>query len=195
MRATKDNWKDVQKYFLETYVICPEYAIKEALWVDRVDPGGMRVRCTNGDKGFVEFPYEIKSPLNTRREYWQYGDSAYLTARIPARMWRKGLSQENTTMSKLLYDGLHGQGNFNGPLVEAFIEKRGVFPNTLEEATGNVSCALSEFWAWSKVNDSIFLLGSPVGKVSMKKKTLMLLKEFGKFPLPSQLQSLKVVHV
>ena len=195
MKATVDTWKDVQKYFLDTFVICPEYSEREALYIDRVEVGGMRVQCVDGNKGYVEFPYEIKSPLNSRREYWQHKDEAYLIARHPARMWRKGICNENTLMSKVTSDGLLSGSQFSGPLIKSFVERKGTFPASLNETEGTFSVALSEMWAWAKASGTLSLLGYPVGKLNPNKKLIMLLKEFNKFPLPPQLKEMKVVNV
>lgn len=195
MKATQDNWKDVQKYFLDTFVICPELDSRKLLHVDRVDPGGMRVLAYGtAEKGFVEFPYEIKSPLTTRREYWQYGNCATLISRIPARMWRKGISCENTVMQSLTGNGTVGDNNFGGSIISSYVENSGKYAE-LKEMEDRQSIALSRFWAWVPKIEGLFILNEPVGKLSLKKKQVLLLKEFHKLPLPPQLKGMSVSYV
>lgn len=195
MKATEQTWKDVQKYFLDTFVICPEFNEKEALYVDMVEPGGMRVVDTNGDKGFVEFPYNIRSPLATRKEWWQYNDYACLVARIPARMWRKGVCSENTTMTRLLTNTLETSNCFNSTAVKQFVAYSDKFVSVLDGTDMYSSVALSKYWALASVSQTLFVLDKPVGKLSIKKKLVLLLKEFNKVPVPPQFKDLEVKYV
>lgn len=198
MIATEANWKDIQKYYSGTYILCPEYARDAALYVENAGPSGIKVSESNGDKGFIEVPYELTNPLVNRRQYFQWEDTAYYISRIPARMWKKGISSENTIIQRIQSNGALTGPQITGTLVDAFFKYNNKFPHKIsEEALEGVSAqALAPHWLLLLgAANTLFLLDCPVAKVSHKNKLVTMLKEFSKVPLPVALQDWKVNYV
>lgn len=198
MIATEANWKDIQKYYQGTYITCPEYSPDEALYIDSVTPTGIRVMDVEGVKGFIETPYEIVNPLVLRRQYYQVVNTTYYISRIPARMWKKGLSGENTIIQKVQTNGSLS-GALNGfAQVHSFFKHHKSFVETIPEDLPEYGCALALSPHWMlHLNgaNTLFLLGSPVAKVSHPKKLVSMLKEFSKIPLPKALKDWTVAYV
>lgn len=195
MIASPTNWKDVRKYFEGTFIVCPEYDPKSALYVDVVTDLGIKVN-DGSTKGFIDFaetPYEILSPLSTRRVWFQTGNGAKFLQRIPARMWRKGINGENTHIK-----GFNSAGditNLGGPLldtVNAFLKRS--YP-TKFEVDGQLSIALNEKWAFHCKTETLFLFHCPIGKLSVKRSKISLLKEFGMLDLPESIKHMDVQYV
>ena len=194
MIATADNWKDVRKYYEHTYILVPEYDEEQAVYVDVVTPEGIKVKTESGEKGFLETPYNIVNPLTLRREWFQCGDRALLVQRIPARMWRKGISSENTAFSAI--SAIGGLANVNGGwgVVNGFFRPKAY----VEQLTKNSppTCALNNKWAVKNVaGGPLFLFNSVVGRVSVAKKTAHILKEVKSVKLPVALQDWKTIYV
>lgn len=207
MKVSSNYWQDVRKYFQGTYITLPAVHPHHLLYVESVGPDGMKLSdLTANETGFVEFtetPYELQSPLATRRAYFQRdtenAHNALLISRMPARMWKKGIHSENTVIQALNGTGLGGNIMGTGTLRD-FVEKGHVFasefPANFAEYT---SLALSPLWAAQNKGGAqdgiLYALTHPVGNFSLKKKRLFLLKEFSKLPLPPQLSSMNVEYV
>ena len=197
MKATEENYKDIQKYYQGTYVVCPEYSPNEALYVETAGPNGLKVSDVNGEKGFIETPYQLHNPLNIRRHYYQVGEEAYLVSRIPARMWKKGLSSENTLFQRVQSNGTLSGAQFSFGVVNKFFHCKDKFVTTIPENTKDYNgLALSPHWLLHLgTSPTLYLLNNPVGKVSIHKKLVTILKEFNKIPLPPALKSWSVSNV
>ena len=197
MKASVKTWKDVDKYFRNTFVIIPEVDPKKAFLLEYAGPDMLRMSDVDGNKGCVElgdYTYNLHSPLVTRRQWYQYQERAHFISRIPARMWRKGISEENTYLASM---GNTGWATVPVKLstIQGFVENQDVFPKTLTNLEGLCSYALSPGWALAVKSETLFLLDVPVGKVSLSKQQVSLLKEFNKVHLPEALKQWPVSYV
>lgn len=103
MKASYQCWKDVSKYFLETYIRIPETGTTDWWFVRSVTTEGMVVRhAVTLEEGFISFEsgseYEIQNPLFDKNSWVLVKGKAFFVCRRPARMWRKGVCHENTLM-------------------------------------------------------------------------------------------------
>ncbi len=114
MLATTSNWKDVQKYYQGTFIKLRELG-DEVVRVDKVEPTSMwvvlqsneKIELVLSDEGY-NLDYQIP-----KKTVYQNGQFAYVLDRIPARMWKKGLSSENTTLNAVEADGVLEQVHVN----------------------------------------------------------------------------------
>lgn len=94
MKCSKENWEDVKKYYLDTIVKLTETGDK--LWqVAEVTPEEIVFTDLEGEQEYydLELGCELSYALPNKKVY-QFGDRAFLIARKPARMWKKGLSEK-----------------------------------------------------------------------------------------------------
>lgn len=202
MIADKFNMKDIEKYYRGTFIVCPEYDPKKLLYVRNVMHNGIEVSFTTPDgteeMGFIdvlESSYRINSPLPVRRQWFQLnGIYAGYIARLPARMWKKGLHKENT----LVYH-VGEKGHFQQLAIHAEILSNLLIPSYPEkisfQADEPMSVALSPIWGWCRKSNDVFLHDKIVGRTSARGAKLILLKEFKDLPIPKALQELKVSYV
>jgi hypothetical protein len=197
MHATTKNANDVKKYFNNTFIICPEYDPNKMLYVEAVDSKGIYVRDMNEDKGLISIEdggYLLQSPLTLRRQWFNCPEdkSAVLICRVPARMWKKGVASENTTFFHVNYKGMCMNLGFSPHRLHAFMENRAKFCAKIESF--EKIQALSPLWMLS-TDGTLFLLDSPVGRISTRKPKGNLLKEFSHIPLPPQLKNYEFKYV
>lgn len=191
--------QDVEKYYKGTYIICPEVDPHTPLYVKRTTPGGVEVQINSmGETSFIdvtEQPYEIKSPLSNRRQWFQLSDMhAALLVRIPARMWKKGVHEENTALFALGEKALGtSQLGVSFDMLRAFL--MGGFLTEWPKETEFASAALSKDFAWVRKSNDIYFREHPIGRVSAKKDKLNLLKEFKDVELPPLLKDMSCVLI
>jgi hypothetical protein len=127
MEINRNNWEDVKKYYEKTWVKFPRLS-QDQLWhIDRVNPDFCEVSSTNGDEALIDMNkgYEMDFVL-PKRTIFQHGDKAVMLSRIPARMWKKGISKANTSFAILSTNGWTA-GEFDPSLIEGFINKPSYF--------------------------------------------------------------------
>lgn len=193
MKATEANWKDIKKYYEGTYILVPEYDEHQAVYVDMAGPDGIKVCTIDHEKGFIETPYNIHNPLTIRRKWFQ-GEQGTLIQRIPARMWRKGISQENTLFRTINGGGLIVNNSTSFQKVNEFFGAKPYIENLTKDCPP-VS-ALNEMWAVRiSAGGPLFLYQYNVGKISLSKKMVHILKELKYIKLPKAFDEWKVVYV
>ena len=124
MLATNQNWKDVQKYYQGTFVKFKELG-DIPLLVEKVNQNSIWAVQKNGEKVELVFcaeGYELDYCIPKKTVY-QDGAHAHILERIPARMWRKGWSEENSCISQIQSNGEHIRTNFRFDSVYAFVNK------------------------------------------------------------------------
>jgi hypothetical protein len=203
MIASPETYKDVRKYFEGTVLVCPEYNPNTALCLESAGPEGMRVYDVDGQKGLIDYsdqPYNIQSPLSLRRQWYNsaYVGQAAMIQRIPARMWRKGICDENTHIMGFSTTGFGAKmASPKLPTVQDFLTNKENFPTVLNENTidGRHSVALSEQWALFVDKNTLFLYHAPVATISIPKKMVSMLKEFSQLGLPKVFDEWTVKYV
>lgn len=203
MHATTENWQDIKKYFLYTFIVCPEVSTTQAFYVEDVGPSGIKIKTSDYEYGFIDLiagGYEIQSPLLLQKQWCQHAGSALLLARCPARMWKKGIHGENTLASVLSDDGNILQMGLTWEIINEMLSQ--TYPNTYSNPVdleklckGKSSVALSQAWALQCKERYLYLYNYVVGKVAAKKKTLNLIKELQGTPLPPALHEYEVTYV
>lgn len=197
MLAHSNNWKDVKKYFEGTYIVCPEYDPKKILMVEHVEPVGMKVSDVDKVTGYIDWSentYNIHSPLATRRAWFQHQSAAYLMQRIPARMWRKGICDQNTTCRTITTDGNVTNGILGVSLAQSFLlsEELEQLPKELD---GYSSIALNKRFVLHNKSNRLYLYHCPVGTISIPKQHISILKEFAHMTLPKSIRYWDVAYV
>ena len=114
MFADQNSWKDIQKYYQGTWVHVDNESgepvdVPALLYVSSVDSSRIILDGPDGKHYGLHLStgYNINSPLPRKTVYQKNGEVLMLS-RIPARMWKKGISTENTVLLKLLGGGWSG---------------------------------------------------------------------------------------
>lgn len=174
MLINKHNTNDITKYFLNTHVKFKEEGDK-IFFVKKVTPNHVLVVDQNNEEAIIDLSedYNLEYVI-PKKTVFQLGEHALFLSRIPARMWKKGMSVDNTQFAKLSTTGWEGIP-FNIHTVESFVNKPCYF--TLEDAITNFeaaqlrSAALSPRISISK-NGGVWIDTVLVGKFSFAKKEL-----------------------
>jgi hypothetical protein len=143
MHATTSNYEDVKKYYQGTYVKFKEEG-DTLYYIDRVDPDKIIAKATNGDLVGIDLTvnggYHIDYVI-PKKTVFQYGNVVVMLSRIPARMWKKGTSKENTRFERLDAEGKWSKIPFSASMIESFINKPCYYdaPLALKEFTNQHS--------------------------------------------------------
>jgi len=147
MLACKENWKDIQKYYLNTYVKFSGEG--DRIWfITKVNDQMILAKDSAGEEAFIEladsnFTLDYVLP---KKAVYQYGENAACLYRLPQRMWKKGLSEENTQLQILGNQWVNMP--FNIGTIEGFVNKPGYYAfedakNQFNNGSALQSCALS----------------------------------------------------
>jgi hypothetical protein len=133
MYVNKENWTDAQKYYENTLikVVDPENKFdsdKTVWYVEKVDPQFMLLKDVNStqkvlidlDKGY-NLEYLIPG-----KAIFQKGEAAIALSRLPKRMWKKGMTSENTQFAILTSVGWKPIA-FESSYVFGFVNKPGYY--------------------------------------------------------------------
>lgn len=123
MRATRENWKDIEKYFSRTYVKFTEFP-EEIFFIDRVDKNRIYAEDQKGDEFHIllENEYDLDYVLPQKTTY-QLGNHACILNRIPARQWKRGICKENTTLVKINTQGGQAPMSLTFEALKGFVNK------------------------------------------------------------------------
>jgi hypothetical protein len=124
MFVNRDNWEDCKKYFHGCYVKFREEGDR-LFYIETVDPDQITARAVDNSEycGIdLNIGYTIDYVLPKKTVY-QYGKLVVMLARIPARMWKKGLNKQNTAFYILDGQGKWLQTELNPTLIQSFISK------------------------------------------------------------------------
>jgi hypothetical protein len=127
MLASQENWKDVQKYFQGTFVKFTSEG--EKIWlITKVTDTVILAKDRNGEEVCVELarPFMLDYVLPHKAVY-QFGEHAAVLQRLPQRMWKKGLSNENTELLSCSAQGSWQPMQFSAETLEGFVNKPGYF--------------------------------------------------------------------
>ena len=173
MFANPANFEDVAKYFKGCYI----EVNKDIFLVNKVT--SQAIFCSNDEKDdfAIEIDgketktvgYDLNFPLPTKT-WFQKDKSAVFLYRIPARMWKKGISKENTAMTCLQDSGRFRSESLTFPLLKLYLEEKNYL--SYKEITKYDSIALNPRFALS-YSGNVFLDSSCVAKYDRKDKTVV----------------------
>ena len=129
MKFCKDNWKDIQKYFNNSYIKFPSISGDEAVLVTSVSSTEMTGKQLPDKDGATEWQFTYGT-TNTEvnfilplKSYFEYEGSAFLLYRNPARQYSRGICSENTTILLLANMEFQDYG-MNLSLINAYTQKQ-----------------------------------------------------------------------
>jgi hypothetical protein len=186
MKATTDNWQDIKKYYAGTFILVPEVT-NHVLHVEKVDQEYIYVSDHKGEKGGIELTktgYVIKDILPYKQYFQISTNQAGIIARKPARMWKKGIHQENTYMAIVTEEGSQKPMTVTHSNLETFQQSKGEFKSFDAWKTTTKSMALSERFCLT-ADGKLFMDSFCIGVASPKKKMVLPMKEFVPY-LPTQ---------
>lgn len=176
MYVDKHCYDDIVKYFHKTYVKFKEdvdviYLIKQVTHSDIIaeDSKGNEVAiCLNTG-------YNIDYVI-PKKTVFQHGEHALFLARVPARMWRKGMDHKNTEFSILSAAGNWSKIPFNIQHIEGFVNKPSYFTylealNNFQQGEALQSAALSPRISLTR-KGAVFVDMVMVGKMDFEKNVL-----------------------
>ncbi len=188
MFLNSKNYEDGEKYFGQTYVKIKEYGdticlvekvTPEAIWLTDEHDQKVCVELDGATTGKAGYNLDFILPKKT---WFQMGNVAYFLTRIPARMWKKGISKSNTTINCLKVGGFLQVG-LSFQSLHAYVHKP--FYSTAEEMYKNewTSVALSPRFALCKTGE-LFLDQTKIGVYDKDTDTLVVKKVFVPDVLP-----------
>ena len=143
MHVSSNNVEDIIKYYKGTWVKFKEEN-DVLFYVENADQTAIYVTSISDEKCFIKLTKEgyFLDFLIPRKTVYQYQNNAVMLSRTPARMWKKGVCQTNTTFRMLKTNGWTPL-DFNKHMLEGFVNKPtyGTL-NTLKDGETN-SVALS----------------------------------------------------
>jgi hypothetical protein len=123
MLTSRENWRDVQKYYQHTFIKLTPLG-ETVVYVDNISNNLFQGTTHEGVK--VEFDLDEGYYIDyciPRKTVFQLNNYAAVLRRIPARMWKKGLSKENTQIYGVQEDGSLFPLPLNSANVWAYVNK------------------------------------------------------------------------
>lgn len=123
MIFNQSNLDDIKKYYHQTWVKFPRISQDTIWFIDRVGPEYIEIKSDSGEEALFSLKkdYAVDYVLPGKAVY-QFGNNAACLTRIPARMWKKGMSSANTQF-KLLTDLKWTPLKFDINVIKAFVNK------------------------------------------------------------------------
>lgn len=129
MLFSSENWDDIRKYYLNTYIKIKE-AGDELFFINRVDRAQVSGIVENGGEFVIYLddanPYEIDYVL-PHKSYFQLDKDAVQLYRSPAKQYQRGLNTSNTKVVRLNRAGEQeslSEGGLDFKVLKAFVEKQ-----------------------------------------------------------------------
>ena len=188
MFVSKENWQDAEKYFSGCYIKVKEYGdticcvvkvTPEAIWCEDEHGNNVCIELDGALTGKVGYDLSYVLP---KRSWFQIGPFAYFLNRIPARMWKKGICKQNTSLYQLQSNGGLAASGLNFETLHAYVNKPFYQPS-LDLQHGEISRALSPRFAFT-LDGSLMLDLTKIGQF-VKPNNLLVKKIF--LPEVSQL--------
>lgn len=94
--------EDIKKYYQGTWVKFPRLTGDTLWYIDRVTSEFLEIHSDEKEEALLDLKkgYEVDYVIPGKAVY-QFGDYATYLARIPARMWKKGMNSANTQFKQL----------------------------------------------------------------------------------------------
>jgi hypothetical protein len=177
MFVNNANFDDAKKYLQGTYVKFKETG--DHIWhVDSVSPHEMICSDKNKEEVGIDlnigYNFEYILP---RKAVFQYGASAVILYRIPARQWKKGLCKANTNFSILTEEGSWLLCPFDINPIEGFVNKPSYYSLSLAESTFKQDSSFKSVALTPRISmcrtGKVFIDQILVAKADLEKKELM----------------------
>jgi hypothetical protein len=101
MECIRDNWRDIARYFQDTWVKLEGYG-DTLFHIDHVNELRMAGHTQDNDYFEIELhnhqPFQLNYAL-PHKAVFQYNKRAVILQRTPAKQFKRGLSSENVTVS------------------------------------------------------------------------------------------------
>jgi len=122
MEFTRSNWKDIQRYFDNTWIKLAEFG-DTLFFVATVRSSEITGYTANGDDFILELhddqPYVVEYVL-PHRAVFQHGNRAAFLQRVPAKQYRRGLCSDNT---RCIYPDTGGPIDINAKTLLSYTNK------------------------------------------------------------------------
>lgn len=129
MQFSSENYDDIRKYYLNTYVKIKEFG-DLLFYINRVDRTQVSGLVEDGREFDMwldkDHPYEIDYVL-PHKSFFQYEKDAAQLYRVPARQYQRGLSTGNTRIARVNQAGEKeevGDGGLDFKLLKAYVSKQ-----------------------------------------------------------------------
>lgn len=192
MKVTPDTAGDFEKYYSGTYIVVPEAEPNEVGLVKGISNTVAYLEYDGYQEAkliYDKVGYEVKSPLTLSKQYFLMDDkSVAFIQRVPARMWKKGISTKNTQISRP--DGCAVMLGFNS--LNAFLQNKDKV-STFEEVSANKQGVIDKNWC--VYAGSVFLKGYAVGKFNERKQTLLIGRDFLPFFPQKKINDWRILSV
>lgn len=173
MKFKQENWRDIQKYYQGTYVKFAEFG-DTLHYIENVTQDEITGKDENKDDFVLylhdsqEYVFEYLLP---HKAVFQYGGDAYLLQRIPARQYKRGLCQENTSFTKVTSGE---RQSLSWQLMTAYTNKQKYF--SLKEAIygkGKMrSLAVTNRMSYARGNDYLYVDNKVIATFNRESKVL-----------------------
>lgn len=117
MIFNQTNWEDIKKYFHQTYMKFPLIG-DEVVFVDGVSPEGLTGKFLSPEKhgeGVSGWTFTFSNRENVdiefilpRKSFFDYRGNACLLSRLPTKQYKRGLCNDNVSISMLTEGGFQG---------------------------------------------------------------------------------------
>lgn len=179
MKLTPSNWKDISRYYYNTYVKFKEHG-DQLFYIQNVTAEAVTGVYNGGEDSFVvnlyeDSPYELNYIL-PHKSVFQYRDKALLLYRVPARQYFRGLCSDNTRILDVVRNN---HVDFTWPVLRSYVEKQAFF--TLKEAINAkkyTSMALNSRMLFNRQNTCIYVDHRSIATVVDGGKKIVVNKAF-----------------
>ncbi len=181
MQFTTDNWDDIRKYYLGSFIKLKEHG--DLLFrIDHVDRTRVSGTVEDGREFILymnnENPYEIDYVL-PHKSFFQYGKDACQLFRIPARQYMRGICVQNTAVSKFSPVGERSEmGALDFPVLKAFVAKQPFHSLTTAVSKHNPdglrSFVLTPRMAFHRSTKNLYIDFTKVATVDVPSKAIIL---------------------
>lgn len=171
MIFSKETYNDIIRYYKDTVIKLKESG--DRLWkVDYINSNEVQLTDTDGFHLYLDLndPYEVDYPLPGRAVF-QMGDVAALLVRKPAKQYKRGLSNENTSLVYLSDTMGWRSLDFSIHTLQQFVDKPCY--QTIGNDYGLSSVALSPVFSYC--NQDLYALNKKIGIINKDTKTVSLI--------------------
>lgn len=150
MQLTSETWRDIQRYYVNTYVKLPELGEK-LIYIYEVSASGIKFKDLAGEEGIIYLnnndPYTLEYILPHKSNY-QINGVCYNLSRIPAKQYYRGIHEQNCVIRQLTTTGEWKRASFTRDNLMSYVEKSPFVRLTTALKEGFASAALSNRFSW-----------------------------------------------
>jgi len=173
MLLVSSNASDIQKYYEGSYVKLREMGDRVFL-IHKVNKEGVFFQDSDNMEGVIHLhdssPYNLDMVLPNKALY-QMGQYCYSLARIPARQYSRGITQQNCQIMKLTSEGW-GKVPLSFVVLQGYMSKPMYRPLAEVVETCKHSEALTDRFAYQAQGKKIWCDNRVVGTINKDLKTV-----------------------